>query len=154
MEESSFGLRHLCQKCTGDCQIPWDISSSLPNTSMDMSKYRLAWNQQEMSYCLHSRRSPWWGYSPSPHRAEQLWDQCSSTSPKLSSAPPAPGCLGQLSQLPRFPLLLFLFSFHSSFSRSSMSLCIIYHACVSRGKKDPLQPSSPVTDGPSPFAAS
>lgn len=41
-------------------------------------------------------------------------------------------------QLPRFPLLLFLFSFHSSFSRSSMSLCIIYHAYVSGGKKDPL----------------
>ena len=57
-------------------------------------------------------------------------------------------------QLPCFPLLLFLFSFHSSFSRSSMSLCIIYHAYVSGGKKDPLQPSSPVTDGPSRFAAS
>jgi len=74
-----------------------------------------------------------WPSSPRPHVA---W---------TSSLP---------AQLPCFPLLLFLFSFHSSFSRSSMSLCIIYHAYVSGGKKDPLQPSSPVTDGPSRFAAS
>lgn len=89
------------------------------------------------------------------HHAEQS-SSGTSLSLKLSSAPPvpAPGCLGQLPQLPRFPLLLFVFSFHSSFSRSSMSLCIIYHAYVSGGKKDPLQPSSPVTDGPSRFAAS
>lgn len=83
------------------------------------------------------------------------WGHCSSAMPRLSCpAPPAPvPALCPPSHLSSL-LQLFLFSFHSLFSRPSMSLRIIYHAYVSRGKKDPLQPSSPVTDGPSRFAAS
>lgn len=119
-------LWDLCQN-----QIPWDTGSSLPNISLDMSKHRLEWNQHEMSSCLHSRRSSWWGHNPSPQRAEQLWDQHSSTSLRLSSAPPALSA-------PSLPFTaVFVFLPQLVFSVIHVSVHHISRLCVRRKERSP-----------------
>lgn len=116
------------------------LAPAFPNTSMDMSKYRLGRNQHEMSYCLHSRRSLWRRIQPFTMLSRAALGPLLQHQPQaeLCASSPSPRLPGPAPSAPSLPFTAVCVFFPQLvFSVIHVSVHHISRLCVRRKERSP-----------------